>query len=65
MKKTVLRTEKVVLHLPTGDVEVGPSSVGTVSVSTLSNKEFIKEFKDAARKDLFSQVPIDNGRSPS
>lgn len=54
--KTSIKTQEKII-LPSGTFIIGPSSVGTTSVSTKSPEEIAKEFKKAAKEDLFPSYP--------
>ncbi len=52
------KTTNITATLPTletafGKIEFNPTSVGTASVSTVSDKEFIRKMKEASKEDLF------------
>lgn len=38
-----------------GVITFSPTSVGTASISTVTDQEFIKQMKKASKEDLFSQ----------
>ena len=59
-KHKIVSDQDTFISLPTGSVKVGVDSVGTSHISSASTEEFIKEFRDAAKKDLFGPVIIKN-----
>lgn len=56
--KTITKEQLQILHLPGGNIIIGPGTVptSTASVPTTSIKDMIKEFRRASKLGLFEQA---------